>query len=393
MKKKVLFIMNNLTCGGAEKALISLLETMDYSHYDVDLFLLKHEGMFFCKIPSAVNVLEEPSDYRYFDMSMKKAFQDCLGKGKFKIALNRLLAGFIYKNEKNSARSEQRAWKYISKSLPNLHTRYDIAVGYLEKNPIYFCIDKVNAGKKLGFIHSDYNKMGMDAYIDQSYFGKLDHLVTVSEECREILKKNFPMHTEKIEVMYNIVSPATIHNLALEQVNWPGNELKLVSVGRLNHHKGFELAIDACKELVQAGYQVKWYIIGEGEERKNLEKLIAENELKDTFKLIGLKENPYPYIKAADIYIQSSRFEGKSIAVDEAKILQKPIVVTNFNTAKDQINDHENGLIVDMNSKSLFEGIAALIDNPALRKQFSMQLSNEQLGTESEIHKLYEMFK
>jgi glycosyltransferase involved in cell wall biosynthesis len=392
MKKKVLFIMNNLTCGGAEKSLISLLETMDYSKYDVDLYLLKHEGLFINKIPSEVNLLTATQDYRYFDMSIKTALIECLREGKLKFAIARLFAGFIFKNEKNLARAEQRVWRYMSTVFREIDTRYDVAVGYLEKNPIYLCVDKVRATKKIGFIHTDYNKIGMDSSIDVKYFEKLDHLVTVSEECQRILKSVFPKHNNKISVMYNIISPSVIHKLSQEQIDLEGNELTIVSVGRLNVHKGFELAIKSCRELIQAGYLVKWYIIGEGEERGNLENLIKQNSLQDVVKLIGIKDNPYPYIKAADIYVQPSRFEGKSIAIDEAKILLKPIVVTNFNTAKDQITNNENGLIVEMDPISLSEGIARLIDNPALREQFSRKLAHEQIGTEAEIKKLYEMF-
>ncbi|MFD0682128.1 MULTISPECIES: glycosyltransferase [unclassified Paenibacillus] len=393
MKKKVLFVINNLSCGGAEKALISLLETMDYTEYEVDLFLFEHTGLFLGKIPDQVNLLKEQREYRYYDMPVKHAVLDCLKRGRVNMALSRIRAGYIYKTEKKRVRCQQRVWKYISKSLKNIDQSYDIAVGYLEKNPIYFCIDKVKATKKIGFIHNDYDKLGMDPYLDQAYFEQLDHLVTVSEECGNILKKRFPMYERKVKIMYNIVSPAAIHNLSLEKTDISDHTIKLVSVGRLNDQKGFTLAIEACRELVQNGYNVKWYVIGEGEERGKLEQLIEDNGLQGIFNLLGNKENPYPYIKAADIYVQPSRFEGKSIAVDEAKILHKPIVVTNFNTAKDQINDKENGLIVEMNPRSVFEGIKALIDDEPLREHFKANLSKEKLGTESEIHKLYALFK
>lgn len=393
MKKSVLFVMNNLNCGGAEKALISLMDTLDYSKYDVDLLLMKHEGLFLSKIPSQVHLLEEPVEYQYFDMSIKSALLDCFKRGRLDIALSRVLAGFVIRTEKNRVRCEQRVWKYISKSLKHIHKKYDIAVGYLEKTPIYFCVDKVNANKKIGFIHNDYDKLGMDPLLDQPYFEKLMNLVTVSEECGNVLRNRFPMYNEKVKIMYNIVSPSTIKKMSLEQGKLSDDGIKIVSVGRLNHQKGFELAVETCKELVQHGYSIKWYIIGEGEERVKLERMIAQNNLQETFVLMGIQENPYPYIKDADIYVQPSRFEGKSIAIDEAKILNKPIVVTNFSTAKDQIQDQENGLIVDMNPKSLYQGIASLIDNSALRQQLSLRLSKEQLGTESEINKLYEMFQ
>lgn len=393
MKKKVLFVMNNLSCGGAEKALISLLETIDYVNYDVDLYLLKHGGLFFSKIPQQVKLLQEPAEYKYYDMPIKTAIIECFKQGRLDVALYRILAGTIYKSEKNKIRCEQRVWKYISKSLNNIDQKYDIAVGYLEKNPIYFCIDKVKATRKIGFIHNDYDKLGMDAVLDEPYFEKLNNVVTVSEECGHILKRRFPRYTSKVNVMHNIVSPAVIRRMSQEDVFSGGSTINLVSVGRLNYQKGFELAIKACKELVQTGYSLKWFIIGEGEDRFKLEQLIEDEGLQEVFILLGIKENPYPYIKAADIYVQPSRFEGKSIAIDEAKILNKPIVVTNFDTAKDQITDQVNGLIVEMNPKSLSGGIASLIDNPSLREKFSQNLSKENLGTEDEIHKLYEMFK
>ena len=215
----------------------------------------------------------------------------------------------------------------------------------------------------------------------------------MSEECANVLKQRFSIYNDKIGVIHNIVSPSTINKMSQEKVDLERKGVKLVSVGRLSHEKGFDLAIEACKNLVGDGYEIKWYIIGEGEGRGKLEKMIEENHLQDHFLLLGLKENPYPYIREADIYVQPSRFEGKSIAIDEAKILHKPIMVTNFSTAKDQIKNEENGLIIDMDAHSLSEGIKKLIHNEELRNKLIKNLSDEELGTESEIKKLYTLFK
>lgn len=393
MKKNILFIMNNLNCGGAEKALISLLETIDYNQYNVDLILFKQEGIFLSKIPKQVNLLEEPKGYEYFDMSIKNAIVDCIRRGRIDIALCRIYAGGILKTEKNRAVCEQRVWKYISKSLSKIEKKYDVAIGYLEKNPIYFCVDKVTANKKIGFIHNDYNKLGMDYSIDIKYFNKLDNIITVSESCGQVLKDRFPTHKDKVEIMYNIVSPKVINKMALEYIDIGGKGIKLVSVGRLNYQKGFDMAVEACKLLIKDGYDIKWYIIGEGEERHKLEKMIEENRLQDKFILIGIKENPYPYIKKADIYVQPSRFEGKSIAIDEAKILKKPILITDFSTAKDQIVNEKNGLIVEMSSYGIYKGIKILINSETMRSRLSNQLYEEKLGTEKEIDKLYKLIK
>lgn len=390
MKRKLLFIMNNLNCGGAEKSLLSLLQTIDYSRYDVDLYLFKHEGIFLNKLPEQVNILEKPAFYTYFDMPIKKAVIDCLKKGRFDLAVSRVFAGYIFYTEKNPARREQRVWKYLSRALPAIPNQYDAAIGYLEKNPVYFGIEKVRATKKLGYIHNDYDKLQMDPDIDAKYFKHLDHLVTVSDICGEVLEQRFPQFKSKIRVIQNIVSPSLINKMAVEHTDVFKNKcITLVSIGRLNYQKGFEMAVKSCKSLVDKGYKIKWYVIGEGEDRSKLEQLIAQHQLQDHFYLVGIKENPYPYIREADIYVQPSRFEGKSIAIDEAKILKKPIIVTNFSTAKDQITHNQNGLIVDMNAAALTEGIIRVIENDHLRISLIEKLSKESLGTESEIEKLY----
>ena len=192
--------------------------------------------------------------------------------------------------------------------------------------------------------------------------------------------------------MYNIVSPKVINNMSKEKVEFDNATINLVSVGRLNYQKGYDLAIEVCRKLIKKGYDIKWNIIGDGEERTNLEKLIKEYNLEDRFVLLGIKENPYPYVRNADIYVQTSRFEGKSIAIDEAKILNKPILITNFSTAKDQISNGENGLIVDMDIDSIFKGLEILINDENLRNKLTNNLSKEKLGTENEINKLYSLF-
>lgn len=394
MKKKILFVINNLNCGGAEKALISLLETINHSEYDIDLLLFKQEGIFMSKIPKGVNLLSEPECYRYFDMSLKKAIVELIKKRRFDILLARLLSIYVFKTEKSKTVLEQRVWKYLSKGIDRLDTEYDVAIGYLEKNPVYFCVDKVKAKRKIGWIHNDYEKLGMNKEIDDKYFSKLDYIFTVSEECLNVLKRIFPQYKYKFKLMNNIVSVETIKKLSLENlsdVNFSNENINIVSVGRLNYQKGFEMAVEACAILKKKGYKINWIIVGEGEERFKLESLIKELKVEKEFKLLGIRENPYPYVKQSDIYVQSSRFEGKSIAIDEAKILSKPIVLTNFSTATDQIISGFNGLICDMNSESLANEIEKLINNDELRNKLISNLLKESLGNEEEIKKLYDV--
>jgi glycosyltransferase involved in cell wall biosynthesis len=390
MKKKLLFVMNNLNCGGAEKSLISLLQTIDYSAYEVDLFLFKHEGMFLKMLPREVHVLDAPDFYPYFDMSIKTAVVDCVKHSRFRLAAARIGAGFVFRTEKNSAKCEQKAWRYLSKALASLSKEYDAAIGYLEKTPIYYVIEKVKAHTKIGFIHNDYDKLGMDPKIDTAYFEKLSYIVTVSEECVRMLKERFPKFGHKIELMHNIVSPTAIIDMSVDQLDLPKTGFTIASVGRLNYQKGFDMAVEACELLVKDGYDIKWYIVGEGQERERLEQLVKSKKLEHALILTGLQENPYPYIKKCDLYVQTSIFEGRCLTITEAKILNKPIVSTNFTVIYDQLSHEENGLIVNQDAVSIYEGIRRLIEDESLRKHLTDNLLKEALGTEYEIHKLYQ---
>ena len=389
MKKQLLFVMNNLKVGGAEKALVSLLQTIDYEKYDVDLFLFEHDGMFLKSVPHKVHILPVPENYRYFEMPLSASVKAFLKKGKISLALARIGFGYVYRTKKIGTQQEQFSWKFLRAAMPKLSKKYDAAIGYLEKRPNYFCIDNVQATTKIGFIHNDYNKLQMDVGFDLPYFRKFDHIFTISEQCETILKVNFPSVAAKFSVMYNIVSPAALRTLAEAPIDFPKRGVTLVTVGRLQPQKGFDMAVDALKLLVDKGKDVYWYILGEGEQRAMLTEKASVLGLQDRFILLGIRENPYPYVKAADIYVQPSRFEGKSIAIDEAKILAKPIVVTNFPSVVDQIEDRRNGLIVGMTADAIASGIEALIENPSLSQTQQDNLSREKLGTEAEIDKLY----
>ena len=392
LKKNHLFVMGNLRCGGAEKSLISLLQTIDYNLYNVDLQLFSVEGLFLKQVNSKVTILPEIQEYHYFDMSLSKALFQALNKGRWDIIFNRIIVAYIFKTEKNLSRCEQRVWKCISKCVKKTPKKYDSVFGFLEKSPVYYAVEKVDAIKKIGFIHNDYEKLEMDKNIDFPYFEKLDFILTDSNECKEILVHNFPSFKEKIKIIFNIVSPALIHKLAEETVQeqFPQG-LKIVSIGRLENQKGYDFAVDALKIVKEKGIRFHWIILGEGVEKQKLMQQIAKNNLVENVSFVGIKENHYPYIKYANIFMQTSRFEGKSIAIDEAKIVGKPVLVTNFSTVNDQITHKETGYITEMNLQSISEGVIELLQNESLRTLLSNNLSKMTLGTESEIEKIYEL--
>lgn len=394
MKKNILFCMPSLSAGGGEKSLVNLLSQIDYSIYNVDLFLLNHDGLFMEFLPKEVKLLPLPKSYLLFSQPFIISISNLLMKGHLSLAINRAKFTIQNRKKKNDSIREQNTWKYLSKSLNKLEKEYDTAIGFMEKTSTYFCVDKVNASKKIGWVHINYDELGMNPNFDRNYFRKLNHIVTISEECANVLKEKFPKQKDNVEIIYNIVSPTIIRSMAnIEDDVYKrrGSELIILSIGRLHYQKGFELAIESCKKLIEKGIQLQWYVLGDGEERENLKNLIKINKLEKNFILLGLKSNPYPYIKQADLYLQTSKFEGKSIAIDEAKILNKPIIVTNYSTAKDQITDGVDGLIVEMESDAIVNGIENLIKQQPLRNTLIQNLKRENLGTEQEINKLYKI--
>jgi glycosyltransferase involved in cell wall biosynthesis len=394
MKKDLLFVMNKLVCGGAEKSLISLLEAIDYQRYNVDLFLFSHEGIFLDRIPKQVRILPPPQKYKYFDMPFTSALKELLIIGDIKTALIRISLGYFAKTEKLGAVIEQKFWKYLSKSMVFIEKEYDVAIGFQEKNPIYFCVDKVKAKKKIGWIHTDYNKLGINFNYEKRYFDNLDHIITVSEELVSILQRNFPNIKRRFKNIQNIVSPKVIRELADEPIVLEeNNTIDLVSVGRLAREKGLDITLNAIEILVKKGYNVRWLLIGEGYMRRELEQKILENNLTGKVILLGQKVNPYPYIRRAHIFIQTSRYEGKSISIDEAKVLAKPIIITEFDTASSHIVHNENGIISKMDSQSVANDLERLINDLELIKRLQDNLEREALGTEGEIYKLYELVK
>lgn len=390
MKKKLAFVIPSLDAGGGEKALVSLLGVMDFQRYDVDLIVFKNRGLFLKMLPAQVRVLTPGGDYATFGLGLGKSLLRFLLRGKFSLVWHRLQFALTSKTNKHVARAEQHNWKHLSAAMATIPGDYDAAIGFLEKSSVYFAVDKIKAKNKLGFIHTNYTDMGMDADFDRPYFQKLDAIVTVSDECESVLKNVFPEYTDKISVVQNVVSPGMIRQLA-ENGSAPeiAKRPAIVSVGRLHPLKGFDLAVEACAMLVSKGIDLQWLVIGDGGERPALERMIADRKLENHFHLIGLRENPYAYVRKADIYVQPSRVEGKSIAIDEAKILAKPMVVTGYATVADQITNGVNGLVCAIDANGIANGIETLLNNAAMQQRFAENLAKESLGTEAEVEKFY----
>ena len=378
MKEKLLFVTGSLGEGGAEKSLVSLLRHLDYERFDVDLFAFKPEGLTASMIPHQVRLLQLPEDYIKFCLPLTKSILSFLKQGRPGLALARLLYSARLRKTPFQNINEQYAWRYLARSLPRNVAPYSAVVAYLEKTPCYYVIDKTQARRKILYLHTDYRKLGADPEFDAKYYAAADAVVAVSPACAAGLKEYFPSLAEKIKVVENIIDAAEIRRMAGQggaDECEPGG-IALVTVGRLSREKGIDTAVEACEMLVIDGFPVTWYHIGSGETEVEIRRLIREKGLERSFVLLGAKANPYPYIARCDIYVPPSRYEGKSIAIEEAKALAKPIVATSFSTVASQLTDGFDGLIAGKSARSLAEAVERLLSDRELYRRIQNNLGS-----------------
>lgn len=395
MKKDILILMPSMFIGGAERSLIGLLDSIDYEKYNVDLFLNRHEGEFMSLIPNKVNLLPQIDAYTNFDRPIK----DVLFSKNFKYGIARLKSKLDMKrNMKNG--NQSNVWssmQFISNRLvpllPNIDKEYDLAINFLGIADILG--QKVKANKKLAWIHTDYSKLIPNRDLDLDTYSKVDYIVTVSEHCEKQFLSVYPMLNDKSLVIENILSEKFIKLQAEEKVQGMqlDDSIKLLSIGRFTDAKNFDNVPKICKNILEKGINVKWYIIGYGTDEELIKSKILEEKMQDNVILLGKKENPYPYIKACDIYVQPSRYEGKAVAVREAQILNKPVVITNFVTSKSQLTDGFDGIIVPMDNEECAEGICNLIRDKELQHRLIENTKVTDYTNKKELEKIYALLE
>ena len=395
--RKVLISSFDMEVGGVERSLISMLNNFDYDNNEVDLMLYSHTGDFMPLLTDKVNLLNEDKKYATF----RKSIGQTIKEGNVSLGITRVLSKGIAKIKgKRNNLSEygvyqmQLMWKYSLPFLPKLDKEYDVAISYLW--PHYFIAEKVKAKKKIAWIHTDYSTIETDILMDLRMWDKFDFIMAVSEECKNAFLKKYPSLRNKVKVMENITSPEFIKKMADEDIEESiknDNSFKVCSVARLSHAKGIDNAVKALKILHDRGLtNIKWYVVGYGGDEDIIKNLIKDNNLEDSFILLGKKINPYPYMKVCDIYVQPSRYEGKAVTVGEAQILGKPVVITNYTTAKSQVRDNVDGYICELSVEGIADGVEKLYKDKNLRIKLSENCKNTDYSNSSELENLYNIF-
>ena len=393
MKKNILFVIDSLSSGGAEKSLVSLLTLFDYSKYSVDLLMFSQKGLYLPLLPEQVNILEVPK----YLQEQSKSIKYLINNGKLKELYLRGRTSLDIRNPylNNKLHGAQITWKWTSKGIENIEKIYDVAIAYSQGMPTYYVAEKVKSKKKLCWINIDYKVAKYNKNYDIEYYNQFNNIVAVSDSCKDVLVNELPNLKSKVKVIYDIISPTLIKEMAEENGGYDDgyDGMRILTIGRLVYQKGYEYAIEACYKLKQSGLDFKWYAIGEGDLEEKLRQMVKELDIEDRFIFIGTHKNPYKYLKQSDIYVQPSRFEGFGLAIAEARLLQKPIVATNFTIVHNQIINEKNGLIVNMNSDDLYKGIKRIIQDKKLRENICINLSKEDVGTEKEINKVYSLIE
>ena len=375
-------MIGTLQSGGVSKSIVNLLNVMDRTTYDVHLLLLDRAGDILSPyLPSDITVhVNREIENLHRGLSGVRAL---LFTGHLLLAFGSLLRMLMSKIS--------RAWagRWLAYLMPRFtDLTFDLIIDYGGQQQLYYMVDKLDGKKKITFFHNDYSKWPYYYAADRLYYPKVDQILSISQTCVDVLKAYFPDCKDKISVMQNISSPVLITKQANETVDLPIAPLLLVSLGHIMRRKGTDFSIDAAKILQEKGVEFKWMLVGKVVE-KDLIRRIEQEGLADRFVVLGIRSNPYPYIKAADICVHPARFEGKSIALDEAKILCKPIVVTNFSTVNDQFEDRVNASICEMNGGALADAIIELATHKELRQSYMAYLSAHIVDNSSEVEKLY----
>ena len=398
MKPRILITMHYMELGGAESALLGLLQSVDPAKVDVDVFIYDHRGELMKYIPTdKVRLLPEVVAYKMIE----RPFMECVKSGQLGVAFGRWLAGKTVDKTpvpqgKHDIRIFTRIADWVEHFVPRIQpdVEYDLAISFLM--PHNYVINKVRAKKKLGWIHTDYSTVHVDVKRELPVWGKLDYIGSISEEVGEKFVETFPELKDKIIPIENILSSRFIRQRAEEEVvslDSNSSTIKLLTIGRFSPPKKMEEIPTICKKIVDEGIDIKWFIIGYGS--AEIEQEVRDNAQRegvtDRVILLGKKENPYPYIKACDIYVQPSRYEGKSITVREAQILCKPVIVTNYPTASSQIQDGVDGIIVPMDVNACAQKMAAFIRDKEKQNAIVEYLKTHDYGNENEIEKIYKL--
>lgn len=374
-KHKILFLINTMGRAGAERCLINLLNSLDYDRYQVSFYAVIGMGELFGEIPEQVRILNEtPDPSSLFGPQGRRKLRKLVGK-RLCTRHNWLRYGkgiakaFFFQLKTGRVDGKKLLWKFLADTAAAQEETYDLAVAYIQGAATWYLAERVRAVKKAAFVHNDLTASGYDMEAEAAAYRRMDQIFCVSETVQNSLLEAIPDLKNRTEVFHNILDEEGIRRRAEERKGlsrrWKSGAkgIRLLTTGRLCRVKGYDLAIRAMALLCGRMENIRWYVLGEGEERGRLEKLIRSCGLEGKFILLGAVENPYPYVAECDLYVHTSRWEGYCTAISEAILLGKPVVATDCAANREQLRRNRWGLLAKMTPEDIAERIIAALED------------------------------
>ena len=395
MKKKILFVIESLTAAGAEKSLVTFLSVIDKERFDIDLQLFAYGGEFERYLPSEVKLLP-PLEYTQF--AKKTVLRQFLTFDiKKLIARWRYSFSLRFKGRNLENRDKARFfWSYVSDCIPPSSIQYDIAVAYAQNVPTLYVVDKVVADNKFAWVNAIYIPEGDNIPFYKEYYKQINHIVFVSDSSYCEFQKVYPFFIEKMTVIKDMLDASLIDKMSIEEqeIEYLKNVPSLLTVARFEkYHKGWDIALETCRILKERNVLFRWYAIGRGDYKTEMEAFLAKNHLEDIFLFLGTTPNPYPYFNKCTLYVQTSRHEGYGLSIAEARILNRPVVTTEFDAVWAQMVQGENGLVVPQDPVAVADAIERLLNDKKLYEHIVSYQKQEKKGNTEEIEKFYQLIE
>lgn len=396
MKKKILFVYDSMMIGGTTTALLSLINTIDRSKYEISLLLYVDTGAMMGEIPEYVKLL--PSAYKeskFLSSGRRKIVRTILN-GRAFLALKSLLK---YRNTpKGNFRHILMHYGMTAQvSLSRVvDEQFDYAIGFMEGwSNEYVVSSKIKADRKFVWVHPQYKSSYLLPEIDRKTFDKADGIALISKNCLEQFFEFFPEYKQKTYVVPNIMSSDLVLQKAGKcHVTLMRAKINFCTVCRCDIKvKGLDRLLKAFYELKQQGLtqDVIWHFIGGGGEFEQFKQEVDSLEMNDTILLYGNKLNPLPYLQQMDVFVLASRYEGKPVSVTEAQILGLPCLVTDYDSAISQVQNQVNGVIMKNDYNSIYETIKAVIQTPELLLKWRANTMLGLYSNEQDIQYFYKM--
>lgn len=356
--KNILIFGYTLEVGGAEKVLVDYINTLN-NKYEIDLVLLQKKGEFLEKVPSNVNIT-------------------VLRKNIFQYIFFRYIPS-IRKSVINKIASRKE---------------YDVAIGFFEGRSATWVADIKKKIRKLAWIHNDVNKfdIGISEKEIKDTYSKIDKIITVSEVAKQSFCEKYNFSVDKVDVLYNLIDEENIKEKSYEEV--PENKVfTFVNVGKMRPQKRQDRLVEIAKKLKDENYNFKIQIIGNGPEEEKIKELVKEYKVDDVVEILGLKLNPYPYIKNADCVVVSSDFEGYSVAIKEALLLKKAVISTNVSGVSEMFDNGKYGIVTEISTDDLLDKMKKVLNKEIDIKKIEENLESFDCENDKIIKKLTDLIE